>query len=85
MVYLDSEKEYDSPDNLAVLIPHESLKAYLEAGVAKPHEHYRGRTIRVTGKVVREGTQTRIYAREPKQIRVVEKPASKDEAPSSGR
>jgi hypothetical protein len=71
VIYLDSEKDFDNEKNLAVLIPYKSLKAYTQAGVARPAEHYRGRRIQVTGKVVREGRQIRIYAHDPAQIRQV--------------
>ena len=52
--FLDSEADYKDPKNLAVVIAHEHAEAFKKAGIADPSKHYDGKSIRVTGKVIRE-------------------------------
>ncbi len=70
--YLDSEEDFRDEKNLAVVISHDHADAFARAGIEDPAEHYRGKTIRVTGKVVREGDQVRIRVDDPGKIAVVE-------------
>lgn len=72
-VYLDSEARFNDPNNLAVVISYRDAAAFRDAGIVKPAEHYRGKVIRVTGKVVREerANQTRVYVTDPTQIEIV--------------
>lgn len=71
--FLDSEEDYKDEKNLAVLIAYEFAPKFKAAGIDDPTEHYKGKTIRVTGKIVKEGPQTRMRVTEPKQITIVEK------------
>jgi hypothetical protein len=72
LYYLDSEDDYRDPRNLAVLIAFEHAEKFRKAGIDDPAGHYRGKTIRVTGKIIDEAEQTRIRVTEPSQIRIVE-------------
>ncbi len=71
--YLDSEADYKAENNLAVVITYESASDFEKAGIKDIIAHYSDKTIHVTGKVIRESDQTRIYVTEAKQIKLVEK------------
>jgi hypothetical protein len=70
--YLDSEEDFHDENNFAVVISYDHAGAFEQAGVADPAEHYQGKKIRVTGKVIHELDQIRIRVEDPKQIKVVE-------------
>lgn len=70
--YLDSEEDFRDAKNLAVLIDYEHAGAFKEAGIADPAAHYRGKVIRVRGKIIAESDQVRIRVTDPKQIELVE-------------
>ncbi|MDX2038241.1 MAG: hypothetical protein SFX72_16450 [Isosphaeraceae bacterium] len=70
--FLDSEEDYKDEKNVAVLIAYEFGPKFKELGIDDPCEHYKGKKIRVTGKIVKEGKQTRMRVTDPKQISVVE-------------
>jgi len=70
--YLDSEVDFRDEKNLAVVISYDHADAFKNAGIDDPAEHYKDKTIRVTGKVIQENDQTRIRVTEPGQIKVVE-------------
>ena len=71
--YLDSEADYKADHNLAVVITYESAADFEKAGIKDIIAHYSDKTIQVTGKVIRESDQTRIYVTEARQIKLVEK------------
>ena len=71
--YLDSEKDYKDPKNLAVIIAAKDLIAFQKAGIDDPSVFYKGKVIRVTGKVILESEQVRIHVEEPGRIEVIEK------------
>lgn len=70
VTYLDSETDFKDPRNLAVLIPDDALPRFAEAGINDPAAHYKGKTVRVTGKIVllRELDAVRIEVAGPAQI-----------------
>lgn len=69
--YLDSEEDFHHDDNVAVVISYDHIEAFQKAGIDDPSEHYKGKKIRVTGKVIHENDQTRIRVEDPGQIKVV--------------
>jgi len=71
--YLDSEADYSDENNVAVLISYKHADAFKAAGIDDPSVFYRGKTIRVTGKIINQSKQTRILVESPKAIVVVEK------------
>jgi hypothetical protein len=72
-IYLDSEEDFRDEKNLAVVISYDHAGAFKRAGIDDPAEHYRGKSIRVTGKLIREADQLRIRVEEPTQIKLTEK------------
>jgi len=70
--FLDSEEDFHNEKNLAVIISYDHADKFREAGIDDPAEHYKGKTIRVTGKVIEEEDQIRIRVEDSKQIKVVE-------------
>jgi hypothetical protein len=70
--YLDSEEDFRDDKNFAVVISYDHIEAFNKAGVADPSEHYKGKKLRVTGKVIHENDQTRMRVEDPKNIVVVE-------------
>lgn len=75
--YLDSEADYDDEKNLAIVISYDAAPKFKEAGIDDPAAHFKGKTIRVTGKVVKEGKQVRIRVTDPKQIVLATTPEGK--------
>jgi DNA/RNA endonuclease YhcR with UshA esterase domain len=72
MYFLDSEEDFHDDKNFAVVISYDDAAKFLAAGIDDPAEHYKGKTIRVTGKVIHEDDQVRIRVDDPKQIKLVE-------------
>ncbi len=70
--FLDSEEDFHDKNNLSVVISYDHADKFREAGVDNPAEHYKDKTIRVTGKVIEEDDQIRIRVEDPKKIEVVE-------------
>jgi hypothetical protein len=71
-IYLDSEENFRDEKNLAVVITEKGAEKFKEAGIDDPAEHFRGKTIRVTGKVIRKEERPRIEVSDPKSIRLIE-------------
>ncbi|HTU19833.1 MAG TPA: hypothetical protein VMG10_17350 [Gemmataceae bacterium] len=71
-IYLDSEEDFRDEKNLAVVITEEGAANFKEAGIDDPAEHFRGKTIRVTGTVIRKDDRPRIEISDPKAIRLIE-------------
>jgi acetyl esterase/lipase len=69
--YLDSEEDYGHEHNCAVVISYEHADKFKKANIDDPAAYYRGKTIRVTGTIIREADQVRIRVSDPEQIRVV--------------
>ena len=59
-------------NNLSVVISYDHAEKFQAAGIDNPAEHYKDKTIRVTGKVIEEDDQIRIRVEDPKKIEVVE-------------
>ena len=54
------------------MISYDHAEAFQKAGIADPTEHYKGKKLRVTGKVIHENDQTRMRVEDPESIVVVE-------------
>jgi len=72
-IYLDTETDFRSPKNLAVVITLAGAAKFKEAGIAEPAAYYKGKTIRVVGTVTLDKERPRIVVEEPKQIEVIKK------------
>lgn len=70
--YLNSEADFKSDKNFTLYIPKAALTKFKEAKVDDPREHYKGKTVRVTGKVTLYKDKPQIKVDEPGQIKVVE-------------
>ena len=77
-VFLDSRDDFRDEENLGIAISEkgaEDLKASQK--IADPAAHYRGKTIRVTGKVVERDGRLYVDVDEAKKIELVEDPETK--------
>ena len=63
--YLDSEEDFRDEKNFAVVISYDHADLFKQAGIDDPAEHYKGKKMRVTGKVIRENDQIRIRVEDP--------------------
>jgi hypothetical protein len=70
--FLDSEEDFHDANNLSVVISYDHADKFREAGIADPAEHFKDKTIHVTGKVIEEDDQIRIRVEDPKKIEVIE-------------
>ena len=70
--FLDSEEDFHDASNLSVVISYDHADKFREAGIADPAEHFKDKTIHVTGKVIEEDDQIRIRVEDPKKIEVIE-------------
>ncbi len=71
--YLNSEEDYKDPKNFFVFISKDDIEKFKKAGIEKPDEHYKGKTIEVSGTVVLVKEKAQIKAEDPKQIKIIEK------------
>lgn len=72
MYYIDSETDFSDEKNVAVMIAYKHEAAFKAADIDDPCLHYRDKTIRVSGKVLKEGEFIRIRVENPKSIKIVE-------------
>jgi DNA/RNA endonuclease YhcR with UshA esterase domain len=73
MTYLNSEASFRSDKNLTLLIEKKNEEKFVKAGVMNPKDYYKGKTVRVTGKVTLFMDRPQIKLESPEQIKVVEK------------
>jgi len=69
--YLDSEDDFRSETNVAVVIKVTDEPAFKAAGIASIVDHYRAKSLEVTGELVEERKFTRIYVKVPDQIKII--------------
>jgi hypothetical protein len=70
LMFLDSEEDHHDAKNFAVAITDTSKGKYREVKIDDPAGHFKGKTIRVTGKVVVKVEQPQIEVDDPGQIEV---------------
>jgi hypothetical protein len=70
-VFLDSEPNHRDPMNLGVVVTEAGRAKFSEAGIDDPTAHFKGKTIRVRGVVIRMEKGPYIEVSEPGQIEVV--------------
>src|SRR5450631_3277106 len=70
-VLLDSEASYRDPKNLGVVVTESGRAKFTEAGIDDPTAHFKGKTIRVRGVVVRKEKGPYIEVIDPSQIELV--------------
>jgi hypothetical protein len=72
IVYLDSEDDFNDAKNLGVAISAEAAEKFGKQGVKELEGHFKGKTIRVTGCVMRFEERVYLPVHDPGQIEVVE-------------
>jgi hypothetical protein len=73
IVYLDSEDDFKDPKNLGVAISAEAAAKFKEKGITDLEGHFRGKTIRVRGCVMRFEDRPYLPVHDPEQIQIIEK------------
>jgi hypothetical protein len=71
-IYLDSETDFRSEKNFAVVITKVGAALFKEQGIADPAEHFLSKTIRAKGTVKEVDDVPRIEIDDPKQVSIVE-------------
>jgi hypothetical protein len=70
LIYLDSEDDFHSPDNLSVAITTAGAAKFKAKGVADPAAHFLGRTVRVRGEVLIFEKRPYLPVTDPGQIEI---------------
>jgi hypothetical protein len=70
-VFLDSEVSYRDPKNLGVVVTVSGRAKFAEAGINDPTAHFKGKTIRVRGVMIRKEKGPYIEVSDPSQIELV--------------
>lgn len=70
-VFLDSEANHRDPKNLGVVITVDGRPKFTEVGIDDPTAHFKGRTIRVRGVVIRKEKGPYVEVTDPSQIEIV--------------
>jgi hypothetical protein len=71
LMFLDSEEDHRDAKNFAVAITETGKGKFKESMIGDPAGHFKGKTIRVTGKVIDKDNQPQIEVDDPGQIEVV--------------
>ena len=70
-VFLDSEANHRDPKNLGVVVTEDGRAKFSAAGIDDSTAHYKGKTIRVSGVVIRRDDRPYIEVNDPGQIELV--------------
>lgn len=73
IIYLDSEADFKDDKNLGVAISAEAAAKFKNKGITDPAAHFKGKTVRVRGCVMRFEERSYLPIHDPDQITVVEK------------
>ena len=71
--FLNSEADFKSSKNFTVFLGRDALAKFKAAKIEDPAAHFKGKTIKVTGKVTLHKEKPQIDVDKPDQIEVVEK------------
>ena len=74
IIYLDSEEDFTSPNNLGVAISAEAAEKFKTNGMPDPATHFMGKTIRVRGCIMRFEERPYLPVHSPEQIVMIDKP-----------
>src|SRR5262245_46298612 len=64
-IFLDSEEDFQDKKNLGVVVTRAGAAKYKKAGIDDPAEHFKDKTIRVTGTVIIKEERPRIEVDDP--------------------
>src|SRR5581483_6845127 len=70
-VFLDSEPNHRDPKNLGVVVTDSARAKFAEVGIEDPTTHFKGKTIRVRGVVIRREGCPYIEVDDPGQVELV--------------
>jgi alkaline phosphatase D len=73
MTFLNSTNDFRSEDNFTVVLTKAALEAFKKADVDSPRDHFKGKAIKVTGKLSLYREKPQIMVEDPKQIEIVSK------------
>jgi len=71
--FLNSEKDFRDPKNVTLFIDRDTLAKFKEAKIDDPAVHFKGKIVRVEGKVVLFRDRPEIKLSGPDAIKIVEK------------
>ena len=75
--FLNSKSDHRDADNFTIFIGRSVTTKFKETKIEDPAAHFKGKTVRVKGKVTRHRDKPQIALEKPDQIEVVEiKPAT---------
>jgi hypothetical protein len=69
--FLNSQPDFRDDKNFAVFIPHLALASFQKAGIADPGQHFKNKTIVVTGNVVLSQERPVLRVENPDQIKIM--------------
>lgn len=69
--FLDSEANKRDPKNLGIVVTESGRAKFTEAGIDDPTAHFSGKTIRISGVVIRKENRPYIEVNDPSQIELV--------------
>ncbi|MBL9123324.1 MAG: hypothetical protein JNG90_06795 [Planctomycetaceae bacterium] len=81
IVFLNSEEDFRVDRNFTVVIFEAGLERFRDQGVTDPAAHFAGKRIRVTGTIEEFKGRPQIRADQPRQIEIVNPPASSSNKP----
>lgn len=70
--FLNSQADFRNDKNFAIFIPHLALAAFQKAGITDPGQHFRNKTVLVTGNVVLSQQRPVLRVENPDQIKIIE-------------
>jgi hypothetical protein len=79
-VFLDSEASHRDPKNLGIVVTENGRAKFAEVGIDDPTAHYKGKTIRVHGVVIRREGRPYIEVNDPGQIEALAVPVQPHES-----
>jgi DNA/RNA endonuclease YhcR with UshA esterase domain len=71
--FLNSEADFKDPKNFTLFIGKAGAEKFKEAKVEDPAAHFKGKTVRATGKVALYRERPQIVVEDPAQIAIVKK------------
>jgi endonuclease/exonuclease/phosphatase family metal-dependent hydrolase len=69
--FLNSSKDRTVLESFTAVLPADAIKAFAAKGIADPSQHFRGKKIRVTGKIHLRRDACQIIVEKPEQIELV--------------
>lgn len=73
LTFLNSAVDRGSDENFTVVLPSTTVEAFKKAGIDAPRDHFKGKRVKVTGKLSLFNDKPQIRVEDPKQIEIVDK------------